>query len=212
MIVVESETHLYDKKVPDGESEDLRNGVAHVSLGRSAEEGAVGGSPQARIDRGGTHIVRSTPAIETPIWVWVVFSTLVIGMLSVDLVVHRGKRSVAREKAYIWSAVWIGAGLLFALFIWIYLGAQAAQEYLAAYLIEKSLSLDNLFVFLIVFRNLNIPDEYQHSLLFWGVLGALVFRALFIFLGVAALRHLDWVIYVFAGQPLLISRRPRSKV
>ena len=101
-----------------------------------------------------------------------------------DLIVHRSEQERTRRSAIIWSVIWVGAGLLFDVFVWIAFGAQAAQEYLAAYLIEKCLSLNNLFVFLLIFQTLKIPASNQRRVLFWGILGALVFRGLFILAGV----------------------------
>jgi tellurite resistance protein TerC len=95
--------------------------------------------------------------------------------------------------------VWVGVGLAFGGFVWALLGSERATEYLAAYAIEKSLSLDNVFVFLIVFKSLRIPTENQRTALSWGVLGALFFRAVFIFLGAAALERWDWIAYVFGA-------------
>lgn len=138
-----------------------------------------------------------------PLWGWIAFGVSVVVLLAVDLFAHRGKHGGSRRSACIWSCIWIAAGLLFAIFVWYAVGARQAQEYLAAYLIEKSLSLDNLFVFLIIFRNLSIPEEYQHNVLYWGIFGALVFRAVFIFLGIAAVERFKWVTYIFAVILLL---------
>ena len=138
-----------------------------------------------------------------PLWGWIVFAVIVSALLAIDLFAHRSEHGASRRSAYIWSGIWIAAGLLFAIFVWLVFGARQAQEYLAAYLIEKSLSLDNLFVFLIIFQNLAIPKEYQHNVLYWGILGALVFRALFIIVGIAAIERFEWVTYVFAAILLL---------
>jgi tellurite resistance protein TerC len=140
---------------------------------------------------------------EISLWGWIAFAVLVSVLLAIDLFAHRGERGGSLRSAYIWSCIWIAAGLLFAIFVWLVFGAARAHEYLAAYLIEKSLSLDNLFVFLIVFNNLAIPKEYQHNVLYWGIFGALVFRAVFIYLGIAAMERFAWVSYVFAAVLLL---------
>ncbi|WP_163997730.1 TerC/Alx family metal homeostasis membrane protein [Pyxidicoccus caerfyrddinensis] len=139
-----------------------------------------------------------------PTWIWAVFWAVVLALIVVDLIAHRGRRGESHRAAIIWSGVWISAGLLFNVLVWRVFGARAAQEYLAAYFIEKSLSLDNVFVFLVIFRSLGIPQRAQHSVLFLGIFGALVFRALFIFLGAAALERWSWVAYVF-GAILLIT-------
>jgi tellurite resistance protein TerC len=140
---------------------------------------------------------------DIPLWGWIAFAVLVLVLLGIDLFAHRGEHGASRRSAYVWSGIWIAAGLLFAVFVGLIFGSLRAQEYLAAYLIEKSLSLDNLFVFLIIFRTLNIPKEYQHNVLYWGILGALVFRAVFIFLGIAAIERFEWVTYLFAVILLL---------
>ena len=132
-------------------------------------------------------------------WGWLIFGVSVAALLAVDLFAHRGRHGGSHRSACVWSCIWIAAGLLFAIFVWLVIGTRQAHEYLAAYLIEKSLSLDNLFVFLIIFRNLAIPEEYQHNVLYWGIFGALVFRAVFIFLGIAAVESFTWVTYIFAA-------------
>lgn len=141
--------------------------------------------------------------LDIPLWGWICFAGLVSVLLAIDLFTHRGERGGSRRTAYIWSSIWIAAGLLFSVFVWFVLGATPAQEYLAAYLIEESLSLDNLFVFLIIFNNLAIPKEYQHNVLYWGIFGALFFRAVFIYFGIAAIERFAWVTYVFATILLL---------
>lgn len=136
---------------------------------------------------------------EPPPWAWAVFAGVLVVLLAVDLWVHRGGRSDSKGTAIGWTVVWIAVGLGFIGFVWPLMGPRAAQEYLAAYLIEKSLSLDNLFVFLIIFRNLHIPAHNQRTALSWGIFGALVFRAIFVLLGVAALEQWQWIPYVFAA-------------
>ncbi|MFB1482377.1 TerC/Alx family metal homeostasis membrane protein [Corallococcus sp. RDP092CA] len=140
----------------------------------------------------------------TPSWAWVVFWALLLALLVVDLLAHRGGRGQSRRAALLWSLAWVGMGLGFCGFVWVTLGSAKGHEYLAAWLIEKSLSLDNVFVFLVIFRSLNVPQRYQHEVLFLGIFGALVFRALFIFVGAAALQRWGWVSYVF-GAILLVT-------
>ena len=130
---------------------------------------------------------------------WILFGAVMLGLLAIDLYVHRGGQGDSRRRAIQWSLIWIAAGLAFCGHIWMKFGGQEAQEYLAAYLIEKSLSLDNLFVFLIIFKSLKIPKNHQRTALSWGIFGALVFRAIFIFLGAAALERWEWVQYLFAA-------------
>lgn len=140
---------------------------------------------------------------DIPLWGWICFAVVVSVLLAIDLFTHRGERGGSRRAAYIWSSIWIAAGLLFSVFVWFILGTAPAHEYLAAYLIEESLSLDNLFVFLIIFNNLAIPKEYQHNVLYWGIFGAMFFRAVFIYFGIAAIERFAWVTYVFAAILLL---------
>jgi len=135
---------------------------------------------------------------------WLVFAVLVAVLLVVDLVVL-GRRAevMAPRTALAWSVLWIGFGLSFSLAVWAWRGAASAQEYLAAYLIEESLSIDNLFVFMLVFGGLGIALRYQRKVLFWGILGAMVMRGAFIFGGVAAMERFHWVMYVFGGLLLV---------
>jgi tellurite resistance protein TerC len=129
---------------------------------------------------------------------WIIFAVVVAVMLAIDIVAHRGEKADSRARAIVWTVIWVGVGLAFNVFIWIDRGGRAAQEYLASYLIEKSLSLDNLFVFLIIFKTLRIPAWHQRKALLWGIFGALVFRAIFIYLGAEALEKWHWVEYIFA--------------
>lgn len=151
-----------------------------------------------------------------PTWIWITFGVVVAILLAVDLFTHRGEHGQSRKAAIVWSIVWVGVGLAFGVFVWVVIGPTAAGEYYAAYLIEKSLSVDNLFVFLLIFQSLAIPHHQQHRVLVWGIFGALVFRALFIFLGVRALEQIEWMVYVFAAILLFAAYRivredPREK-
>ncbi len=101
---------------------------------------------------------------------WLLFAAIAAILLAIDLFAHRGGKETSHRWAIIWSVIWIIAGLLFSVYVWYHFHALAAQEYLAAYLMEKSLSLDNLFVFLLIFQTLNIPHDHQHKALFWGIL------------------------------------------
>lgn len=134
-----------------------------------------------------------------PMWGWGVFGVAVVVMLVIDLLAHRGDKAETRKNAGIWTAIWIVLGLSFTLFVWQVMGGSEAREYLAVYTLEKSLSLDNLFVFYIIFHSLNIPQKYHHKVLYWGIIGALAFRAVFIFAGVALVEQFAWVEYVFGG-------------
>jgi tellurite resistance protein TerC len=121
-------------------------------------------------------------------------------MLALDLgVFHRKSHEVKIREALIWSAVWISLALIFNYGIFIFMGREKAIEFLTGYVIEKSLSIDNLFVFIMVFTYFNVDTKYQHKILFWGILGALIMRAIFIFAGVALISMFHWIIYVFGG-------------
>jgi tellurite resistance protein TerC len=144
-------------------------------------------------------------SFDVPLVVWVGFLALIVALLVLDLlVVHRTARAVSFREAAIESAVWIALGLGFTLVILGWQGSQAAGEYLTGYVIEKSLSVDNVFVWAVIFTYFAVPSKYQFRVLFWGIFGALVLRGLFIFAGVALLERFDWVLYVF-GAVLLFS-------
>jgi len=142
------------------------------------------------------------------IWGWALFGTIVLGMLALDLGIFSRKSHAPRmREALIWSGVWITIAMLFNLGIWVTLGARPAIEFLTAYLLEKSLSVDNLFVFLLIFSYFQIPMRLQHKVLFWGILGALLMRAVFIALGVTLIERFHWIIYVFGGFLILTGVR-----
>ena len=129
---------------------------------------------------------------ETPPWVWVAFVAFVSVLLLVDvLLVHRKPHVISFREAAIESAVWIAIGLSFTLVILFWQGGQAAGEYLAGYLIEKSLSVDNVFVWAVILSYFAVPPQFQFRVLFWGIFGALVLRAAFIFAGVALIERFD---------------------
>ena len=131
-------------------------------------------------------------------FVWTCFIGFVLVMLALDLgVFHRKSHEIKIKEALIWSAVWIGLALAFNYGIYVFLGKEKAIEFLTGYVIEKSLSIDNLFVFIMLFTYFNVNTKYQHKVLFWGILGALVMRAIFIFAGVALINKFHWIIYVF---------------
>jgi len=133
-------------------------------------------------------------------WVWAAFVAFIVAMLLVDLfVLHRDAHEVSLREAALWSVVWVAMGLAFGALIWAWKGPGAGGEYLAGYLIERSLSIDNIFVFALIFSYFGVPAVYQHRVLFWGIFGALVFRAVFIGAGAALLDQFHWMIYVFGG-------------
>ena len=136
--------------------------------------------------------------MENTIWLWVGFNVFVLLMLALDLgVFHRKAHEVKFREAITWSAVWIMLSLIFNAGIWYYFGEVKAIEFLTGYIVEKSLSVDNIFVFVLIFTSFQVPLIYQHKVLFWGVLGALVMRIIFIFAGVALITKFHWIIYVF---------------
>jgi tellurite resistance protein TerC len=139
---------------------------------------------------------------------WVIFVVAVGGLLSLDLFVfHRDARPVTMREASAWVAVWVTLGLAFGGWIFLTRGSTSGAEYLAGYLIEYSLSMDNVFVFAVLFAYFGVPAIYQHRLLFWGVLGAIVFRAIFILAGTALLDAFHFVIYVFGALLLFTAWR-----
>jgi tellurite resistance protein TerC len=134
------------------------------------------------------------------IWKWALFNAFVLAMLALDLgVFHRKPREMKVTEALGWSAMWITLALSFNLIIYFWLGPPKALEFLTAYLIEKSLSVDNLFVFLLMFSYFRVAGRHQHEVLFWGIIGALIMRALFIAMGVTLIHRFTWIIYVFGG-------------
>jgi tellurite resistance protein TerC len=135
-----------------------------------------------------------------PTWAWSVFVGLVLALLFLDLfVLHRKAREVPFKEALWLSAFWIAVSLAFGGFVWYLAGAEGAEEYLAAYLLEKSLSIDNVFVFSVVFTSFAVPREYRYHVLFYGVIGALVFRAIFVVAGTALLSAFSWLVFVFGA-------------
>ncbi len=133
-------------------------------------------------------------------FVWICFLGFVLLMLALDLgVFHRKSHEVKIKEALIWTAIWIGLALIFNYGIYVFMGQQKALEFLTGYVIEKSLSIDNLFVFIMLFTYFKVDVKYQHKVLFWGILGALLMRAIFIFAGVALISKFHWIIYVFGA-------------
>jgi len=141
-------------------------------------------------------------------WVWALFGALVLAMLALDLsTLRRSKGEQSLRNAALWSAAWIGLGLAFGVIVLVIYGADASLTYFTAYALEKSLSVDNIFVFVLIFAELQIPPAEQRRVLYWGVLGALVMRAIFIALGVFLLERFYWVIYPFAALILFAAVR-----
>ena len=139
-------------------------------------------------------------AIGGSTWLWIGFSVFIVFMLSLDLgLLNRKAHTVRYREAWIWTGVWVTLAMLFAYIVFRYQGSQRGVEFLTGYLIELSLSVDNLFVFILIFSFFKVPSKYQHRVLFWGVLGALVMRLTMIFVGAALLNRFHWIIYIFGA-------------
>jgi tellurite resistance protein TerC len=139
------------------------------------------------------------------ILLWVAFNIFVLSMLALDLgIFHRKAHTIKIKEALGWSGVWIALTLLFNLGIYFWRGPETALEFLTGYLIEKSLSVDNIFVFLLIFSYFGVPPLYQHKVLFWGILGALIMRAVFIVAGITLIEKFHWTIYIFGAFLILI--------
>jgi len=148
--------------------------------------------------------------MDTPIWLWIGFNLFVLAMLALDLgVFHRKSHAVSGREALTWSLVWISLSLVFNAVIYLYwhrmvpesnyTNSEAALAFLTGYLIEKSLSVDNIFVFILIFSFFGVPAAYQHRVLFWGILGALIMRGTLIAIGAALLHEFHWIIYIFGA-------------
>lgn len=138
-------------------------------------------------------------SVGTPL-LWTGFLAFVVAMLALDLgVFHRKAHRVSLKEAAVWSLVWVLCALAFNVLIWRGFGAERGMEFLTGYLLEKALSVDNIFVFVLIFGAFSVPEEYQHRVLFWGILGALLMRALFVGLGAALIARFHWVLYLFGA-------------
>lgn len=138
--------------------------------------------------------------MDTAIGWWVLFNVFVLGMLVLDLgVFHRKAHEVKLKEALVWSAIWIALALAFNAWIWAWKGGEPALQFLTGYLIEKALSVDNIFVFVLIFAAFGVPAAYQHRVLFWGILGALLMRAGLIAAGITLINRFHWILYVFGA-------------
>jgi len=156
--------------------------------------------------------------MEVGISFWIGFVIFVLTMLSLDLFVFHKKDTIVRVKeALLWSAFWVGLAIVFNIGVYFLLGKVKALEFLTGYLIEESLSVDNLFVFIMIFGFFKIEPKYQHKILFWGIIGAIVLRAVFIFAGVALIERFAWVMYIFGafliytGIHMLVEKKDDSE-
>jgi len=140
------------------------------------------------------------PFLGTPTWLWATFMTLVAALLAFDLgVLHRDEHEIGVRESLLLSAGYIGMATLFGLWVWWLMGAQSGTEYFTGFLIEKSLSMDNVFVIALIFSYFAVPRAYQHRVLFWGILGVIVLRALMIGLGATLIHQFSWILYVFGA-------------
>lgn len=131
---------------------------------------------------------------------WLCFNLFVLAMLVLDLgVFHRKSHKVSVREALVWTGVWIGLAFIFNVFVYYYLGTDKAYEFFTGYIIEKSLSVDNIFVFIMIFSFFSVPESLQHKVLFWGIAGALVMRVILILVGVELIHHFHWLIYIFGA-------------
>lgn len=154
--------------------------------------------------------------MNVPLWAWLAVLGIIVVMLVIDLVAHRDAHVISVKEAGAWSIFWVASGITFGFIIWWLFGAEFGQQYFAGFTIEKSLAVDNVFVWAIIFASLGIPPKYQHRVLFLGVLGALIFRGIFIALGAVLIEQFAWILYVFAafliftGIRLFVKRNEHS--
>ncbi len=130
---------------------------------------------------------------------WIVFAVIIPVALVFDLLLHRNDRKIRMKEALFWSAIWIALALIFAILVFLMLGSEKALNFITGYLVEESLSIDNLFVFLLLFTYFGVSENHQHRVLFWGIIGAIVMRGVFILTGITLLDHLQWLIYIFGA-------------
>ncbi len=141
------------------------------------------------------------------LWGWFAVVGLILGLLGIDLIVNRGNAEPTLSRSLIASAAWIGVSIAFGVFLGLSQGSVVAQQYFSGYVAEKSLSIDNIFVFVLLFRSFAVPSAYQHRVLYFGVIGALVARAAFIAAGAALLDSFSWVLYIFGAFLLVAGMR-----
>jgi len=138
--------------------------------------------------------------MENSILFWIVFNAVIFSMLALDLgVINRKAHKIDLKEALIWSGIWIALALSFNIFVLVEFGKTKALEFLTGYVIEYSLSIDNIFVFILIFSYFSVKPQYQHKILFWGILGALIMRGIFIFAGVALINRFHWIVIIFGA-------------
>ena len=136
----------------------------------------------------------------TPLWAWGLFAALVLGLLTLDLfIVNRTPHTIGKREALLWTAIWVSLAAAFGVAVYFWKSPNKALEFATAYLVEYSLSIDNIFLFILIFSYFKIQRQFRHRVLFWGVLGALIMRAIFIGAGVALIQSMHWMLYVFGG-------------
>ena len=145
--------------------------------------------------------------MNVPFWGWLAVLGVILAMLVLDLFMHRDAHVIKLKEAAVWSAVWVALGVGFGALLWTLYGGEIGQQYFAGYLIEKSLAVDNVFVWAVIFAYFAVPREYQHRVLFYGVLGALVLRGIFIAAGSALIASFSWILYLFAAFLLVTGYR-----
>src|SRR5688572_30121397 len=146
--------------------------------------------------------------MDDTVLLWAAFNAFVLGMLALDLgVFHKRSEEITVKNALAWTAVWISLAMAFNYFIYLYFGKEQAIEFFTGYIIEKSLSVDNIFVIIMIFAYFQVPASYQHKVLFWGIIGALVMRVIFIFAGIELIHRFHWLIYIFGGFLIITGLR-----
>ncbi|PTX99631.1 hypothetical protein DB346_17525 [Verrucomicrobia bacterium LW23] len=146
----------------------------------------------------------ATPAIETNIWFWIIFNAVVLALLGFDLLAHKKGHIVKSGEALGWTIFWVSLSVIFGAGIWYIYGHDKGIEFFTCYLVEYSLSIDNIFIFVLIFTAFQVPREQQHRVLFWGILGALVLRGIMICIGAAAIKQYGWILYVFGAFLLYV--------
>ena len=142
------------------------------------------------------------------IWLWVVFNLFVLGLLALDLgLFHRDNHVISAKEALVWSAVWIALALAFNAGVYFFSGAETALQFFTGYLIEKSLSVDNIFVFILIFSFFSVPAKYQYKVLFWGIISALLMRGVLIAVGATLIKEFHFIIYIFGAFLILTGIR-----
>ena len=156
--------------------------------------------------------------MDVPLWLWFAVLGVIVVMLAIDLFAHRHASVIEFKEAAAWSALWVSLGLGFGVYIWFEFGSEFGQQYFSGFVIEKSLAVDNVFVWALIFAAFSVPRQYQHRVLFLGVLGALVFRGIFIAAGYGLITSFSWILYVFAafliwtGVQMMIKRNEHFDV